>query len=44
MRVEGSLLAESWNEPYVNLGLDRDDPAPSFLAPAIGELALRDAD
>jgi type I restriction enzyme R subunit len=43
MRVEGSLLAESWNEAYSELGLDRDDPEPPFLAPAIEELALSDA-
>jgi type I restriction enzyme R subunit len=43
MRVEGSLLAESWNEAYAKLGFNRDDPAPPFLAPAIQELALSDA-
>lgn len=43
MRVEGSVLAESWNHAYSDLGFDRDDPAPSFLSPAVEELALSDA-
>jgi type I restriction enzyme R subunit len=42
MRVEGSLLAESWNEAYSGLGFDRDDPEPLFLRPAIEELAVSD--
>ena len=43
MRVEGSLLAETWNEPYARLGFDHDDPTPPFLRPAVDELALSDA-
>jgi type I restriction enzyme R subunit len=42
MRVEGSLLAESWNQPYAGLGFNPDDPVPSFLAHAVEELALSD--
>jgi type I restriction enzyme R subunit len=34
MRVEQSLLAESWNPPYQNLGFDPDDADPPFLKPA----------
>jgi type I restriction enzyme R subunit len=43
MRVEQSLLAESWNPDYSVLGFDPDDPAPPFLAPAVDELAKSDA-
>jgi type I restriction enzyme, R subunit len=43
MRVEQSLLAESWNPDYSALGFDPDDPAPPFLGPAIDELAKADA-
>jgi type I restriction enzyme R subunit len=42
MRIEGSLLAESWNTSYATLGFDPDDPAPPFLSPAVQELAKTD--
>lgn len=42
MRVEQSLLAESWNLRYERLGFDRDNPDPAFLKPAVGELAKAD--
>lgn len=42
MRVEQSLLAESWNPQYERLGFDRDDPDPPFLKPAVSELAKAD--
>lgn len=42
MRVEQSLLAESWNPSYEQLGFDRDDPNPPFLKPAVSELAKAD--
>jgi type I restriction enzyme, R subunit len=42
MRVEQSLLAESWNPQYERLGFDRDTPDPPFLKPAISELAKAD--
>lgn len=42
MRVEQSLLAESWNLPYQQLGFDRDDPNPLFLRPSVSELAKAD--
>ncbi len=42
MRVEQSLLAESWNPPYEELGFDRDAEDPSFLKPAVSELAKAD--
>lgn len=38
MRVEQSLLAESWNPHYAGLGFDPDDPTPAFLAPSLTEL------
>jgi len=38
MRVEQSLLAESWNPHYVALGFDADDIHPPFLTPAVNEL------
>jgi len=41
MRVEQSLLAESWNPVYERLGFDRDAEDPSFLKPAVSELASR---
>ena len=41
-RVERSLLAESWNAPYANLGFDRDADDPPFLKPAVSELAKSD--
>lgn len=40
MRVEQSLLAESWN--YADLGFDPDDASPPFLQPAVEELAKAD--
>lgn len=43
MRVEQSLLAESWNPAYAALGFDSDDPNPRFLAPAVNELVNADA-
>ena len=42
MRVEQSLLAESWNPPYARLGFDQDAVAPPFLKPAVSELAKSD--
>ncbi|MDP9237587.1 MAG: hypothetical protein M3P30_09375 [Chloroflexota bacterium] len=41
-RVERSLLAESWNPPYANLGFDPGDDDPPFLKPAVSELAKSD--
>lgn len=43
MRVEQSLLAESWNPAYADLGFDHDNPIPPFLEPAINELVSTDA-
>jgi type I restriction enzyme R subunit len=43
MRVEQSLLAESWNGAYVELGFNPDDADPSFLRPAVEELVKSDA-
>jgi type I restriction enzyme R subunit len=43
MRVEQSLLAESWNPPYSNLQFDPDDEDPAFLKPAVSELAKSDS-
>jgi type I restriction enzyme R subunit len=40
MRVEGSLLAESWNYPA--LGFDVDSSEPPFLQAAVAELAKSD--
>jgi type I restriction enzyme R subunit len=42
MRVEQSLLAESWNPHYAALGFDADDANPPFLAPAVDELVNSD--
>jgi type I restriction enzyme, R subunit len=42
MRVEQSLLAESWNPDYSRLGFDADEPDPAFLKPAVEELAKCD--
>ncbi|MHB8537568.1 MAG: type I restriction endonuclease subunit R [Candidatus Dormibacteria bacterium] len=42
MRVEQSLLAESWNPQYVRLGFDPDDASPAFLVAAVEELATSD--
>lgn len=39
MRVEQSLLAESWNSAYTGLGFDANPP---FLAPAVDELVNSD--
>ena len=39
MRVEQSLLAESWNVHYERLGFDPNAEAPPFLEPAVEELA-----
>jgi hypothetical protein len=43
MRVEQSLLVESWNPAYAALGFNPDDAEPPFLAPAVQELAKTDA-
>ena len=42
MRVEQSLLAESWNPPYEGLGFDASAEDPRFLKPAVAELAKSD--
>ena len=42
MRVEQSLLAESWNPAYAELGFNPEDASPPFLQPAIEELAKAD--
>ena len=42
MQVEQSLLAESWNPRYQRLGFDPDATDPSFLKPAVEELAKSD--
>ena len=42
MRVEQSLLAESWNPPYAQLGFDPDAEEPPFLKLAVSELATSD--
>ena len=42
LRVERSLLAESWNPSYIDLGFDRDAENPAFLAPAVEELVKAD--
>ena len=41
-RVERSLLAESWNPPYAQLGFNPDAEDPPFLKPAVSELAKSD--
>lgn len=43
MRVEQSLLAESWNPSYTKLGFHPDDRDPPFLQPAVSELVKTDA-
>lgn len=43
MRVEQSLLAESWNPVYAQLGFDPDEADPPFLKPAVEELAKTDS-
>jgi type I restriction enzyme, R subunit len=42
MRVEQSLLAESWNAQYGGPGFDRDAIDPPFLKPAVEELVKAD--
>jgi type I restriction enzyme, R subunit len=42
MRVEQSLLAESWNPHYAMLGFDTDEKDPPFLKAAVAELAKSD--
>jgi len=42
MRVEQSLLAESWNAHYAKLGFDPDSRDPPFLKPAVSELSKSD--
>jgi len=42
MRVERSLLAESWSPRYVAIGFDPDAQDPPFLKPAVSELAKSD--
>ncbi|MNP61710.1 hypothetical protein D3C76_1569260 [compost metagenome] len=42
MRVEQSLLAESWNPRYAAFGFNSDDANPPFLAPAVDELVSSD--
>ena len=42
MRVERSLIAESWNPSYATLGFDPDAEDPPFLKPAVSELAKSD--
>lgn len=42
MRVEQSLLAESWNPAYAPLGFDPNAEDPPFLKPAVAELAKAD--
>ncbi len=42
MRVEQSLLAESCNPAYAELGFDPDDTDPPFLKLAVEELAKSD--
>ena len=43
MRVEQSLLAESWNPSYATLGFNPDDADPPFLQSAVSELVKTDA-
>jgi type I restriction enzyme R subunit len=43
MRVEQSLLAESWNPAYAACGFDPESPEPPFLKPAVAELAKADS-
>ena len=39
MRVGNSLLVESWNSAYAQLGFNPDDPQPAFVDLALTELA-----
>jgi type I restriction enzyme R subunit len=41
-RVEDSLLTESWNPEYTDLGFDTAATEPPFLKPAVDELAKSD--
>jgi type I restriction enzyme R subunit len=43
MRVELSLLAESWKPEYAELGFNPDETHPPFLQPALDELIKIDA-
>lgn len=43
-QVGDALLVESWDSSYAALGFDVNDSNPAFLAPAVAELALADAD
>ena len=43
MRVERTLLTESWNPAYNALGFNPDDAEPPFLKSAVEELAKMDA-
>jgi type I restriction enzyme R subunit len=43
MRVEQSLLAESWNDFYAKLGFDTEATEPPFLKPTVAELAKADS-
>jgi type I restriction enzyme R subunit len=43
MRVEQSLLAESWNVAYAALGFNADESDPQFLKHAVEELVKADA-
>jgi type I restriction enzyme R subunit len=42
MRVEQSILAESWNPHYAALGFNPDLEDPPFLKPAVSELTKSD--
>ena len=42
MRLEESLLAESWSPAYAALGFDPESAEPPFLQPAVEELAKAD--
>lgn len=42
MRVEQSLLAESWNQAYSSLGFDSTSADPPFLKQAVAELSKTD--
>ena len=44
MRVEQSLLAESWNPPYERLAFDTRAADPPFLKPAVEELTKSDGE
>lgn len=40
--VERSLLAESWNSAYADLGFEEGAEHPPFLQPAVIEIAKAD--